>query len=176
MPNLPVYKLKPQSGKGKLKTLHRDNLLPIGDLVRIPAIDNTEDVPTRPATRANGHKRHKRATTDHPIQLEGEMSTEASDLECDWPHRPYRTYLEKIIQRQEENNTDRAEQPGVRIPEKDSCPETENSPLEDQDLDTAPETDSGPQSTHGCGRCFITTLWYSPSVLVLGLPCSGHIL
>ncbi|KAK1880667.1 Protein unc-79 like [Dissostichus eleginoides] len=139
--------LKPQSGKGKLKTLHRDNLLPIGDLVRIPAIDNTEDVPTRPATRANGHKRHKRAKTDHPIQLEGEMSTEASDLECDWPHRPYRTYMEKIIQRQEENNTDRAEQPGVRIPEKDSCPKTENSPLEDQDPDTAPETDSGPQSS-----------------------------
>lgn len=33
MPYLPVYKVKPQSGKGKLKTLHRDNLLPIGDFV-----------------------------------------------------------------------------------------------------------------------------------------------
>ena len=37
--NLPVYKLKPESGKGKLKTLHRDKLLPIGESVRIPVLD-----------------------------------------------------------------------------------------------------------------------------------------
>uniref|UniRef100_A0A8C6M8E9 Gypsy retrotransposon integrase-like protein 1 n=1 Tax=Nothobranchius furzeri TaxID=105023 RepID=A0A8C6M8E9_NOTFU len=44
LPNLLVYKLKTQDGKGKVKTLHRDNLLPIGDLVRIPRPDEVEEV------------------------------------------------------------------------------------------------------------------------------------
>ncbi|KAI3354871.1 hypothetical protein L3Q82_004669 [Scortum barcoo] len=32
MPNLPVYKVKPETGGGGVKTLHRDHLLPIGQL------------------------------------------------------------------------------------------------------------------------------------------------
>ncbi len=32
--NLPVYRLKPESGMGSVRTLHRDHILPIGDEVR----------------------------------------------------------------------------------------------------------------------------------------------
>lgn len=66
MPNLPVYRVKKENGNGKLKTLHRDNLFPIGDLVRIPVLDNTEDVPKRAVTQSRV-LRHKRNTTDHNI-------------------------------------------------------------------------------------------------------------
>ncbi len=34
LPNLPVYRVKPETGQGRIKTLHRDKLLPIGQLVR----------------------------------------------------------------------------------------------------------------------------------------------
>lgn len=142
MPNLPVYKVKPQSGKGKLKTLHRDNLLPIGDFVRFPVLDNTEDAQLRSTTRVNDHKRNKSATTDHSIQIEHGTSTESSDLECDRPHRPYRTYLEKIIRRREETNTGRQEQTGIHTPLNNSRSERENTPLEDNDPDTESELES----------------------------------
>nr|XP_054597198.1 uncharacterized protein LOC129163469 [Nothobranchius furzeri] len=38
LPNLPVYKVKPEQGSGGVKTLHRDHLLPIGYLVRINSV------------------------------------------------------------------------------------------------------------------------------------------
>lgn len=81
MPNLPVYKVKPQSGKGKFKVIHRDNLLPI---VRLPVLDNMEYVQIRPVAQV---QRPKRAITDHSTQMECGTSTEFSDLECDWPQR-----------------------------------------------------------------------------------------
>ncbi|XP_038135153.1 uncharacterized protein LOC119779547 [Cyprinodon tularosa] len=34
--NLPVYRVKPEKGAGVVKTLHRDHLLPVGSLVRLP--------------------------------------------------------------------------------------------------------------------------------------------
>lgn len=36
LPNLPVYRVKPERVLGVVKTLHRDHLLPIGYLVRMP--------------------------------------------------------------------------------------------------------------------------------------------
>lgn len=92
IPNLPVYKVKPRSGKCKLKTLHGDNLLPIGDFVWLPVLDNMKDVQTRPAAQVSGLKRPKRTITDHPSPMEYETSTESSDLACNWPKRSHRTY------------------------------------------------------------------------------------
>ncbi|XP_076850337.1 uncharacterized protein LOC143500204 [Brachyhypopomus gauderio] len=50
IPDLPVYRIKPESGMGREKTMHRDHLLPIGCLVRL-ADENTIMPATRPATR-----------------------------------------------------------------------------------------------------------------------------
>lgn len=36
MPNLPVYQLKKENGSGRLKTIHRDHILPIGQHVKLP--------------------------------------------------------------------------------------------------------------------------------------------
>ncbi|KAL6472418.1 hypothetical protein MHYP_G00186060 [Metynnis hypsauchen] len=64
MPNLPVYQVKPEEGMRSVKTIHRDHLLPIGQLVRLPhAVDDEllqnetcgqktcEPVPPRTATK-----------------------------------------------------------------------------------------------------------------------------
>lgn len=144
MPNLPVYRVKPVDGKGKFKTLHRDNLLPIGDLVRIPVLDNTEDVPKRAVTRSRAFNRQKRSTTDHVVQREHNTSTDSSDLECEWPTRPYRKFVEKIIQRRERHSADGSEQLEVMGPSDDSHSERGNSPA-DPGPDVALETDSEPE-------------------------------
>lgn len=53
LPNLPVYKVKPEHGPGVVKTLHRDHLLPIGYLVRMsnPPVD-VGPVKRKPVTRS----------------------------------------------------------------------------------------------------------------------------
>lgn len=43
MPNLPVYKVKQEDGGGGVKTLHRDHLLPIGQLVRSPILRQDQE-------------------------------------------------------------------------------------------------------------------------------------
>lgn len=52
LPNLPVYKIKPERGGGAEKTVHRNHLLPIGYLVRLPLDDSGTDPPERCRTRA----------------------------------------------------------------------------------------------------------------------------
>ncbi|KAI4890433.1 hypothetical protein NFI96_010824 [Prochilodus magdalenae] len=52
MPNLPVYQVKPEKGIGSVKTLHRDHLLPIGQLVRLPPTADEE--PLQRKTRGSG--------------------------------------------------------------------------------------------------------------------------
>lgn len=61
LPNLPVYRVKPEGGRGIVKTLHRDHLLPIGFLVRMPEIQVEEYAPRRPSTRASNAPTQKRA-------------------------------------------------------------------------------------------------------------------
>lgn len=53
MPNLPVYRVSPEDGDGGNKTLHRDHLLPIGQLVRLPKSDPELESPARLKTRAS---------------------------------------------------------------------------------------------------------------------------
>lgn len=38
IPNLPVYRLKPESGTSSERTFHRGHLLPIGEFVRFPTL------------------------------------------------------------------------------------------------------------------------------------------
>lgn len=55
--NLPVFKIKQADGRGGIKTIHRDHLLPIGAQVRIPTTDLGEERPRKPQTRADSRKR-----------------------------------------------------------------------------------------------------------------------
>ncbi len=58
--NLPVYRLKPESGMGNIRTLHRDHILPIGDEVRLLAPAQSMDHLTPTETRARSVKRKQR--------------------------------------------------------------------------------------------------------------------
>lgn len=56
LPNLPVYKIKPESGMGAEKTVHRNHLLPIGYLVRLPVDDSADESQLKRVKRAQPHK------------------------------------------------------------------------------------------------------------------------
>ena len=65
LPDLPAYRVKPESGMGKLRTLHRDNILAIGELVRIPDDEQDDPLPvTRRVTRT------QRKSLSHRSQFE----------------------------------------------------------------------------------------------------------
>ncbi|KAG1926671.1 interleukin-1 receptor accessory protein-like 1-A [Pimephales promelas] len=57
LPNLPVYRVKPENGFGRERTLHRDHLLPIGEFVRFGNSAVKEKVSRKPVTRAERARR-----------------------------------------------------------------------------------------------------------------------
>lgn len=54
--NLPVYRLKPETGTGGIRTLHRDHLLPIGESVRINVPDPRLEFSPKWVTRSKAVK------------------------------------------------------------------------------------------------------------------------
>ncbi|RXN24314.1 Retrovirus-related Pol polyprotein from transposon 297 [Labeo rohita] len=58
--NLPVYRLKPVSGMGNVRTLHRDHLLPVGENVRLSVPEEPRKVSVEPAKRTGPVERKKR--------------------------------------------------------------------------------------------------------------------
>ncbi|KAK3505931.1 hypothetical protein QTP70_003643, partial [Hemibagrus guttatus] len=72
LPNLPVFKVKREDGGAGTKTIHRDHLLPIGQLVRVPLSETGNDPPVRPRTRTVTRKRRD-------VRLETSELPESSD-------------------------------------------------------------------------------------------------
>lgn len=85
MPNLPVFKIKREDGRLGTKTIHRDHLLPIEQLVRMPRTDQDADPPEKPKTRADTHKRSRRDPRPENQELQ-EFSDSSSDMEYYVPH------------------------------------------------------------------------------------------
>lgn len=85
LPNLPVYKVKPEHGPGVLKTLHRDHLLPIGYMVRMPNPSDDTGHIKRPVTRA--HRAQKSQAVKPPDPVE-ESDTASSDEMFEAVHNP----------------------------------------------------------------------------------------
>ncbi|KAI3375870.1 hypothetical protein L3Q82_003755 [Scortum barcoo] len=167
MPNLPVYKVKPETGGGGVKTLHRDHLLPIGQLVRMPTLE-TEDksrVKTGSSTKADTQKRAKRDLSEvsSALQESQEFTDSSSDVEYYGPEKPYSTYLKEILQKARDNaeqtnliqgESDSSRQPDVNpvedsLSEEDSS-EEEHQREEDGDQDLAHEEESDPESDDPC--------------------------
>lgn len=89
LPNLPVYKIKPERGMGAEKTIHRNHLLPIGYLVRIPVDEGEVGAQHRPVTRALHQQTKERGPTtnqddDVSSELEYDEVYLPSPLELDW--------------------------------------------------------------------------------------------
>ena len=60
LPDLPVYRLKPERGMGGMRTLHRDHLLPIGESVRLTTPKENVPITQRPVTRTQTDQRRVR--------------------------------------------------------------------------------------------------------------------
>lgn len=84
MPNLPVYQLKKESGIGKVKTVHRDHILPIGQHVRLPISNEGK----------NCKKTTSKPSKPPLVVPEPQVSQDAdssSEYEYYEPQRPYYT-------------------------------------------------------------------------------------
>ncbi|KAJ8381352.1 hypothetical protein SKAU_G00021300 [Synaphobranchus kaupii] len=88
LPNIPVYQVKPERGRCIVKTLHRDHLLPIGSLVRMPDGPGEKTLPCGPVTRSarkpdvDGDKSENK---DSKNELEAEMSESEDERSWDVP-------------------------------------------------------------------------------------------
>ncbi|KAL1258945.1 hypothetical protein QQF64_009522 [Cirrhinus molitorella] len=81
MSHVPVYWIKREDGKGGIKTIHRDHLLSIGDLVRVPTADAVPDLPVRRVTRSKVQQEKKRIS--HGSKNGGSERTDFSDSSSD---------------------------------------------------------------------------------------------
>lgn len=153
LPNLPVYKVKPEHGPGVVKTLHRDHLLPIGYMVRMSNPLDDKELIRRPVTRAQ-LTRQRQPTTKSTDPVE-ESDTESSGSEFETVHNKPDFDVDEV-QRQlaaenqssEEENCEAADNQqlteteyeelseGVEPTESDSdVQETNNDTVEEQDVE-----------------------------------------
>lgn len=105
--NLPVYRLKPESGMGSVRTLHRDHLLPVGDDVRLSdsgKIQNTA-APTKIRTESVGRK-YGRGLKEINQNMTGSGLRNDSDSEEDdlWYYYPNRVDETQKYVTQEESS------------------------------------------------------------------------
>ncbi len=129
MPNLPVFKIKREDGRLGTKTIHRDHLLPIGQLVRMPCTDQDADPPEKPKTRADTRKRSQRDSRPETQELQ-EFSDSSSDMEYYVTHRVTRREpVPRVL------NTARP------VIELEDDPETEHDP----EAEPVHENDSDPE-------------------------------
>lgn len=85
MPNLPVYQVKPERGTGVVKTVHRNHLLPIGYLVRLPSESDEPELPQRPGTRTQ--QRRAQSSTQLVNHEDEPLSSESDYEDVDPPRQ-----------------------------------------------------------------------------------------
>lgn len=95
MPNLPVYRVRPEGARGPVKTIHREHLLPIGQFVRVPGAETDDEAPQMPKRQLR-----RRPETDIASGSEKESESESSlDFEGPGTRSSYQTELDKLILR-----------------------------------------------------------------------------
>lgn len=87
--NLPVYRVKPKSGTGGVRTLHRDHLLPIGEEVRINLPAEREEVPRHMVTRSKTVKRTQKKAIRHEVDPESCKCVDITSDSDDSSHCAY---------------------------------------------------------------------------------------
>lgn len=150
VPNLPVYKIRPENGKGSLKTFHRDHLLPIGRFVRMPQIEDDINLPRRPTTRADTQKRQRKIVQPSIHEQEDtDLSSDSSSEYCvQRPHRTYKTYLERLLQERAAMNVPDSDEEGPALVREEYVVQERNGQEEDEDQrqGSDAEEETGPES------------------------------
>lgn len=59
MPNLPVFRLRPEDGNRPVKILHRNHILPLGQNVRLDLVPDADPTPGGRVLRKRQQRRHK---------------------------------------------------------------------------------------------------------------------
>lgn len=151
MPNLPVYRVKPEIGSGCVKTIHRNHLLPIGYLVRLPSDQDDLEQPQRPLTRAQGHVQSQTQT----FSIDDAPYSSESDYEDVDPPRPltvgWRDLLpqSELVARPQRHVISEVQDPPVarNLTGVDLCSETSNildaAPYPPTDPDTERDVEGG---------------------------------
>lgn len=145
MPNLPVYKLRPENGKGSVKTLHRDHILPIGQLVRLPKAEVDHDSCVRARTRTETSR--KQTLTLPDTVLPEPLSTDSSsDSEY---YRPTRICykLRETPRTRPTTHLSEDMQEDVDPPLSEESSEEDDKVEEGPSPDAAPETDGELEET-----------------------------
>ncbi|XP_054862316.1 uncharacterized protein LOC129347852 [Amphiprion ocellaris] len=135
LPNLPVYKIKPESGMGAGKTVHRNHLLPIGYLVRFPVEDDEEETKKSPVTRAQQQKSREQVQTTRTNE---DISSE-SEYEEVYLSRPLEFDLEKLLTHPELSTT--PSQPNVIAAESQAKDMADAEPVVNDLSDLPPNAD-----------------------------------
>ncbi|KAL7841410.1 hypothetical protein SRHO_G00251010 [Serrasalmus rhombeus] len=87
--------VKPESGMGKLRTIHRDNILPIGSLVRISDESDVQEQTTKPVTRSQrksvthqSHVTRSQGNAGYPLDEESSDSDSEYQPMFRWRSEP----------------------------------------------------------------------------------------
>lgn len=137
LPNLPVYRVRPEVGTGAVKTLHRDHLLSIGQLVRLPYTQNDAPGPSNQGVstrckhrstqnfRRTQHTDHESSSSDSDSDYYAPRAIVSLDL-CPTPFHEGAVEMEG--RDQEVLNTP-YHQPAQSATESSNVDNGENSPL-----------------------------------------------
>lgn len=125
MPNLPVFQIRKEDGRGKVKTIHRDHILPIGHNVRLPVPSQNQNFPAKQRAKAKFSK--------HPVIMPvPELSQETASSSDDEYYEPVKRYhtRERVKEslRHTLTNQNMSQEALVNDPENDN----EESQLEDE--------------------------------------------
>lgn len=146
MSELPVYRLKPVSGEGPTKVLHRNHILPLGQFVRMEPEVDPEPTPCSRALRSGKRKDRKRITVGAEQPHLGTRQTDASqdtylssDSESEADYYPGELFFLSAEQPEAAEQQEAAEHPvHIRTPDRSVSPTTWNG--EAQVFEYAAET------------------------------------
>uniref|UniRef100_A0A1A7ZLV7 Gypsy retrotransposon integrase-like protein 1 n=1 Tax=Nothobranchius furzeri TaxID=105023 RepID=A0A1A7ZLV7_NOTFU len=145
MPNLPVYQLKKENGSGRLKTIHRDHILPIGQHVKLPILEEGNNCCDRQKQKG---KKPKQATvvSDPQLSQDSDSSSESEYYEPQrygYSQERVREALRQALRSQAVSQEDCASDQDKVSDEtaSDESSENEELPLEDGDVNQDSETE-----------------------------------
>lgn len=129
--------MKPEGARGPVKTIHREHLLPIGQLVRVPGSDDDE-----PPQLSKRQPRTRQETAQVPESDQHSDSDSSLEFEVSRANQPYQTELDRLLQRPQYPLRT------VSTPEPDSEPDVNNDAvLEESEVGDNPTGADSPASS-----------------------------
>ncbi|XP_072115422.1 uncharacterized protein [Mobula birostris] len=89
MPNLPVYRVRPEGGQGPVKVLHRNHLLPLGREVKMDPEPEWEFTPSTRTLRGRGAREEPAAKKTGPVPISRRDTSSEDDDSDVWYLLPF---------------------------------------------------------------------------------------